>query len=137
MRIIDTAHVLAKIQAFTNRNVDEAVITTWHEILEPYELEDCLRAVTDYFRRSKEWLMPIDILELVKGYQADRLKAFPADLRIAEADDRACLDNAGWAKKNRHLHYLAKNGHITPAQYEDYHAGKIHLADLGPKELTR
>lgn len=136
MRIAETAKVLAKIQAFNNRGVDEAVITTWHEILEPYLVEDCLRAVTDHFRHSKEWIMPVDIIRHVNEYQTKRLSAFPGTLRLSDDDERAGLDSGEWREANKRIRRLAANGHITPKQYDDYHAGNLRLDQLGPKEIT-
>jgi hypothetical protein len=137
MRIIDTAQVLARIQVFNNRSVDELVITAWHEILEPYELADCMRAVTEYFQKSKEWVMPVDIMHLVHEYRKARIDEFKNGLRLSDADDRAAAMAGTWPAAQRELYRLAGNGHITPALYDDYQAGKIQLAEIQSKELAR
>lgn len=137
MRTIDTAQVLARIAVFNNRSVDELVITAWHELLEPYELADCLRAVTEYFQRSKEWIMPVDVLNLVKEYREDRIHDFKDGIRLSDDDDRAASMAGTWPAAQRELYRLAGNGHITPALYADYQAGKIQLTEIKAKELTR
>lgn len=135
MRIIDTAHALAAIQAFNNRNVDEAVITAWHEILQPYELSDCLRAIYAYFRGSKEWIMPSDITSRISEYRAERINEFKDGLKLSDADERAALTAGTWSEAQRELFRLAGNGHLTPATYDDYQAGRIQLQDLAMKAV--
>lgn len=137
MKIIETSQVLAKIQAFNNRTVDRAVVTMWHEILEPYEMADCLRAVTDYFRENKAWIMPVDITERVREYQKTRIAEFKGDLRLSDSDERKALSSESWREANKRLHHLARNGHLTPAQYDDYQAGRIQLDNITPKELAK
>lgn len=137
MRIIDTAQVLARIQAFNNRTVDEAVITAWHEILEPYELADCLRAVTEYFARSKDWVMPADITSRVSEYRTARINEFKNGLQLSEADERAAGIAGTWPAAQRELHRLAGNGHLTPTMYDEYQAGNIRLQDVTKKAITK
>lgn len=137
MRISDTAQVLARIAVFNNRTVDELVIKAWHEILEPYELADCLRAVTEYFQSSKEWIMPADVLSLVKGYREDRIREFKNGIRLSDDDDRAASMAGTWPAAQRELYMLAGNGRITVAEYEDYQAGKTQLSAFKNKELSR
>lgn len=141
MRIMDTAQVLAKIQAYSNRNVDEAVITVWHEILEPLELQDCLRAVTDHYRDSKEWLMPSDIVSRVRTYREARLNKFPNGILLSPEDERQAIESKGgmqtYRDACRSLRHLAANGELTPAAYEAYQDGKLQLELNIPKEITQ
>lgn len=138
MQVIETANVLAKIQAFNNRTVDEAVISTWHEILEPYELDDALRAVTDYFRHHREWIMPADILERVKEYQQARLATFRDSPRLSDADEKALRDAGGnWREETRALWSMAANGHISADQHAEYLDGNLTLEAITRKEISR
>lgn len=137
MKIIDTAQVLARIQAFNNRNVDQVVITSWHEILEPYELADCLRAVTDHFRASKDWIMPSDITNRVNEYRADRINSFKYGIRLSDADEKAAVDAGTWSQAQAGILRLAGNGRLTPDNYDDYLAGRIQLQQIATKELSK
>lgn len=59
------ALVLAKVQAFDNRDIGEGVVHAWFEALGDLDFAECLRAVTFHFAESKEWLMPAHIREIV------------------------------------------------------------------------
>ena len=61
MNIQETSRVLAKIQVFDNRRVDEATILAWHEVLAPYDYQKALDAVTAFYREDRKWIMPADI----------------------------------------------------------------------------
>lgn len=137
MNILETTQVLAKIQAFTTRKVDEAVIMAWHEVLAPCNADDCLKAVSEYFTRSKEWIMPVDILDLVKGYRGERIREFKDGLRLSDEDQKDAFINGRYGEASKQLYALAGNGHLTPAMYTDYQAGKLQLSQITPKELTK
>lgn len=126
MNITDTSHVLATIQAYTNRRADEATVKAWHELLAPYTVEDCLQAVKDHYRDSTDWLMPAALIARVREYRRDRLAAFHGGLHLSPADDA----KAGWRERMAALRSLAANGYLTPAQYGEYQVGRLTLADL-------
>ena len=54
----DAAKVLLLVQVYDNRSFDEYTAKAWADALDSLELGDCLDAVRNYFRRSREWLMP-------------------------------------------------------------------------------
>ena len=139
MQINETSAVLAKIQAYSNRNVDKAVILAWHEILEPYALKDCLNAVADHYRHSKEWLMPADIVARVKEYRQERIDKFRDGIHLSPADERRLLeagDMAHWRDTNRRLRTAAADGELTPEAYEAYQDGRLQLDNITRKEIT-
>lgn len=63
MNISETANVLAKIQVFDNRRVDEATILAWHEVLAEFDYQKALNAVTEFYREDRKWIMPADIVK--------------------------------------------------------------------------
>jgi hypothetical protein len=71
----DTARVLALVQAFDNRNVDELVIGAWHSTLGDLGFDDCCAAVREYYTRHGAWLMPDTVREGVMRIRRARLDA--------------------------------------------------------------
>ena len=84
--IIDTGKVLLTIQAFDNRTITEEMTLLWHELLEPYTLQDCIQAVKDHYEESKEWIMPVDIISRVKKVRAERAGAVRG-IQLREDDE--------------------------------------------------
>lgn len=123
MDIIQTGTVLAKIQAFDNRNVDEAVLAAWREILEPYMLPDCVNAVTAYFRVNTSWIMPAHIVERVREMEQDRARHFKHGYHLNRADDERALEHADWSGAMKRLGRAVATGQLTPAAYEAYQSG--------------
>lgn len=137
MDLKETGEVLAKIQAFNNRNVDEAVLRAWHDALNDQQLQDCLRAVTDHFKESNEWIMPSHIIQRVKEYRRSRISKFKSDIHLNRVDEANTKTNEEWQEASRELINAAAGGHITPAQYEDYQDGNLTLTNLIQGGITR
>lgn len=134
MNLEETSALLAKIQSFDNRKVDEAVIISWHEIMAPHSLPDCWAAVRDYYRISDKWIMPSHVIERVREVEKGRINKLRYDLHLNEADH----DN-NWREKTRALHRAVSTGEITPEQFEQYATGRIELAAILPtvKAITQ
>jgi len=126
MDIVETGVVLAKIQAFDNRNVDDATTIAWQEVLEPHTLQDALKAVSDYFRVSSAWIMPSHIVERVQAMEEARQHQFKNGCHLNPADEDkifATGDSGSWSKAMRALNRAARTGALTPAAYEAYQSG--------------
>lgn len=130
MNITETSILLAKIQAFDNRNVADPTIIAWQEILEPHTLPDCLDAVRGYYRVSAEWIMPAHIVERVREVENRRVDGFKSGLHLNETDDRAALTTGGWQEANRRLWRAAATGELTPAMYAVYDDGTASLESV-------
>lgn len=124
MDIVETGVVLAKIQAFDNRNVDDATTIAWQEVLAPHTLQDCLAAVADYFRTNTAWIMPAHIVGRVKDAEQDRLRAFRDGLHLNRADEES---RGNWSESMRALNRAAATGRLTPAEYAAYQDGALTL----------
>ncbi|POH58288.1 hypothetical protein [Arthrobacter glacialis] len=128
MEISETAKVLAKIQSFDNRNVDNPNILAWHEVLAPYMLQDCLTAVSQYFSKHSAWIMPADILDLVREVEAARRNAFHEGFHPTQADEQS----GGWGEVSRRLNRAVATGALSPAAYRRYQDQNLTLdAALG------
>jgi hypothetical protein len=132
MNIIETGMVLAKIQAFDNRNVDDQTILAWQEVLEPHTLQDALAAVSAYFRTNTAWIMPAHIVERVRDMEQERVRQFKNGCHLNRADEERALEG-GWSEAMRALNRAAATGALTPAAYEAYQASEQTLASV----LTR
>lgn len=135
MNITDTAKVLAKIQAFNNRTFDQPAIQAWHDTIGDLDLTDSLSAVSEYFRESKEWIMPSDIRYGVKKIREARIEKIRTDIRIREEDEDYDNIKLSVARK-KHLYNLVASGTLTPEQYYAYHAGTFSLPNM-PKAIGK
>lgn len=66
MNLADVGKVLAKASAFDGRKMSEAQAMACLEVLAPYDLADCLAAVTEHFATSDAYLMPVHIRRIVE-----------------------------------------------------------------------
>lgn len=139
MRIEETSALLAKIQAFDNRNVDEAVLSAWFEVLEQHTLQDCLAAVTDYYRTNTGWIMPAHVVERVRMVEEARQHQFKNGYHLNQADEETIFasgDTSAWSVAMRGLNRAVRTGQLTPDAYETYQdSGQPLGAFLGRKEL--
>lgn len=123
LNIVETGMVLAKIQAFDNRNVDEATILAWQEVLEPHTVQDALQAVSDYFRVNSSWIMPSNIVERVRAIEDARVYEFKNGYHLNRADEERLLEHGDWAGQMKALGRAVRTGTITPLAYEAYQSG--------------
>ena len=72
----EAAALLTIAAAFDNRKPDEDAAKAWAVALDGYRYEDCREAVVAHFRRSREWLMPVEVIEGVKRIRYDRVQKF-------------------------------------------------------------
>ncbi|ALE05524.1 hypothetical protein AL755_08585 [Arthrobacter sp. ERGS1:01] len=128
MEIQETAAVLAKIQSFDNRNVDNPNIMAWHEVLAPYTLNDCLKAVSQYFAKSADWIMPAHVVERVRAIEECRRNKFHSGVYPTQNDEQS----GNWIEVTRRLNRAVATGTLTPAAYQRYHDQNLTLgAALG------
>lgn len=81
MNRAETARLLAKVRAYDNRDVGEATVYAWHEALSDVDFADACEAVRRHYRVSREWLMPVDVLDHADTIGEERAKR--------ERDERA------------------------------------------------
>jgi hypothetical protein len=74
MNIPNATLVLQKIAAGDQRTVGEADILFWADVLPDHiELEDALKGITYYFRRSRDRIMPADVIIEARRARCHRL----------------------------------------------------------------
>lgn len=135
MNFEETSMVLATVQVFDNRKVEEKHIIAWQEVLEPHALADCLIAVRDHYRLTDKWIMPSHIIERVREIERRRLDAVKYDIHLNEID----WNQGDWRENTAALHRGIATGMITPEQFEGYANGRTELSALLPtmKAVTR
>jgi len=135
MDIIETGKVLAKIQAFDNRNVEPETTLAWQEVLEPHTLQDALRAVSDYFRVNSAWIMPAHIVERILLTERDRVDSFGVQPRLSDHDERTCEDYSAAGKA---LFRAVKTGAMDRAAYELYQESTVGILDaIGARKAIK
>jgi hypothetical protein len=126
MNVIETGQVLAKIQAFDNRTVDDATTIAWQEVFEPHTVHDALTAVSDYFRTNSAWIMPSHIIERVRAMEENRANQFRDGYHLSPADEERIMlsgDTSAWSNGMRALHRAVRTGVLTPDAYTAYQDG--------------
>ncbi|HEX6682129.1 MAG TPA: hypothetical protein VF062_05015 [Candidatus Limnocylindrales bacterium] len=71
----EASQVLAIAAGFDNRKPDPVTARTWAAALDGYRLADCEQAIIQHYRRSREWMMPFDVISGVKRIRYERLEA--------------------------------------------------------------
>ncbi len=139
MNITETGALLAKVQAFDNRTVDEAVLMAWQEILEPHILPDCLAAVKDYYRRNSKWIMPSHVVSFVEDVEARRLRDIRGDVRLSDRDEEKflALGGAAWAEQMRVLRRMVASGGMSAVDFATYSDGNLELETFTPIKAIR
>jgi hypothetical protein len=69
------AELLVLASAYDSRKPDRARVLAWHDALKDLESADCAEAVKNYYRNSREFIMPSDIREGVRAIHRERQRA--------------------------------------------------------------
>jgi len=72
----EAAALLTVAAAFDNRKPDADAATAWALALEGQRFQDCRDAIVAYYRKSRDWIMPSDVIEGVQGVRFARLEKF-------------------------------------------------------------
>lgn len=92
MNVQEVSAVLAKIQAYDQRNVGEANLAAWTEALADVEVADALDAVAHHYKTTSTWIMPIHILTRIREVHRQRLTDagpcdYPSGMSLAQERD--------------------------------------------------
>ncbi|MFP7833103.1 hypothetical protein [Marisediminicola sp. LYQ134] len=66
MDLKQTAQLLARASSVDNRRVEQETVLAWHEILEPFDYEQLVAALTLHRRTSTEYLVPAHLAAIVQ-----------------------------------------------------------------------
>lgn len=122
MNIQETSQILAKIQSYDGRNVDDVNILSWQELLEPHTFQDGLEAVRNYYRRERRWIMPADVLDEIKDIEERRA------MRVGTAlPNRADAASESWQEAGYKLRRMIRRGEMDKATFQQYEESDVPL----------
>jgi hypothetical protein len=140
MNIAETGRVLAKASAIDNRDVGQAAVLAWHEVLHDLDYTDALDAVARHRRESHEYLQPVHIRRLVRIIRDERrastvAKALPPG-RFENDPERAARTTTGAARVRQMLAEIASKRSVPgpdtnqrpPTRSESVHARALARA---------
>jgi hypothetical protein len=76
MKPTEAAALLTIAAAYDNRKPDADQAKAWAMALNNLRFEDCRDAIVEHYQRSREWLMPVDVIVAVKRARAKRIADF-------------------------------------------------------------
>lgn len=131
MRTTYAAQILATIQAFDNRRVDEATVTAWADLLPDHTADDYIQAVKDHYQASTEWLMPANLIVRVKSVRSRRIEvAGSPHLRNDDENNHLGERRSDATQKQQHLTSLIASGSVSAELYRGYESGRLSFDDL-------
>lgn len=95
MNLRETGALVGLIAIGDNRQVDDAVVRHWHDLVGDLDFEDACDAVKAHRRESRTWLLPVDVRERVHTARRARLAAVP-DLVPGMVADGISPDDPAW-----------------------------------------
>lgn len=78
MKPTEAAALLTIAAAYDNRKPDADQARAWAMVLDGLRFEDCRDVIVEHFKRSREWMMPADVIAGVKRMRTKRLNEFGA-----------------------------------------------------------
>ena len=76
MKPTEAAALLTIAAAYDNRKPDVDQAKAWAMVLDGLRFEDCRTVVVEHFKRSRDWMMPVDVIAGVKRLRTQRLLEF-------------------------------------------------------------
>lgn len=91
MKPTEAAALLTIAAAYDNRKPDADQAKAWAMALDGLRFEDCREVIVEHYRRSREWLMPVDVVTGVRRMREKRIAEYgPIELPPGfDADDTA------------------------------------------------
>lgn len=119
MRLTETGQLLALISAYDNRNFNEETAAAWYDLLAPYTLAEAKHAVKKHYTESRDWLMPADVLRIIKTERRNRL----AKVETIVPSRADMTGTAAELATTKALSKAIASGELSPEAYEHYVRG--------------
>lgn len=68
------AMLLTVASSFDRRKPDEVAAQAWAIALKDWRFEDCRDAIVEHYNGSREWLMPSDVIRIIKNRRWSRIQ---------------------------------------------------------------
>lgn len=124
MRLTETGALLALISAYDNRQFNVEVTAAWYDLLGPYTLAEAKHAVKKHYSESRDWLMPADVLRIIKAERRNRL----AKVETIVPSRADMTSTAAELATTKALSKAIASGELTPEAYEAYVRGNTPWA---------
>lgn len=76
MKPTEAAALLTIAAAYDNRRPDPDAAKAWAMALDGLRFEDCRQVIVEHYQRSRDWMMPVDVIGGVKRLRAQRISEF-------------------------------------------------------------
>lgn len=119
MRLTETGELLALISAYDNRNFNKETTAAWYDLLSPYTLAEAKHAVKKHYAESRDWLMPADVLRIIKTERSRRL----AKVETIVPSRADMTTTAAELATTKALSKAIASGELTAEAYEAYMRG--------------
>ena len=88
MKPTEAAALLTIAAAYDNRKPDADQAKAWAMALDDLRFEDCRTVIVEHYKRSREWLMPVDVVQGVRRLREKRLADYgPLPAPAVDPDD--------------------------------------------------
>jgi hypothetical protein len=111
MKPTEAAALLTIAAAYDNRRPDADQAKAWAMALDDLRFEDCREVVVEHYRRSREWLMPVDVVSGVRRLRERRLLDYGP---IPAPEDIDADDTAGWRRYVLETQTAIADGTLQP-----------------------
>ncbi len=124
MRLSEAGEVMELINMYDNRQVTKEVSTAWYDLIHPYTLDEAKYAVKKHYSETRDWLMPADVLRIIKTERRARL----AKVETIVPSRADMTDTAAELATTKSLSKAIASGELTPEAYEAYVRGNTPWA---------
>lgn len=128
MKPTEAAALLTIAAAYDNRKPDVDQAKAWAMALDGLRFEDCREVVVEHYRRSREWLMPVEVVSGVKRLREKRL-AQSAPVQPPPGLDPD--DTAGYQQWLREVRASIADGTLVPPEPATIDSPRDVIAELG------
>lgn len=90
--------LLTVAAAYDNRKPDADAAQAWALALDGYNFHDCRDVIVEHYKKSREWIMPFDVLTAVKRLRTKRLHEAPV---LTPPPDLTPLETNAWLRNAR------------------------------------
>ena len=119
MNLSETGEALALASEYDNRHFTKETSAAWWELLHPYTLDEAKHAIRKHYNESREWLMPADVLRIIKTERRTRL----AKVETIVPSRADMTSTAAELATTKALSKAIASGELTPEAYEAYMRG--------------
>jgi hypothetical protein len=109
MKPTEAAALLTIAAAYDNRKPDADQAKAWAMALDGMRFEDCRTVIVEHYRRTRDWLMPSDVVAGVKSIRDRRIREF-GPLPAPDGE----LESGEYARQIRETIRRIADGELAP-----------------------